>query len=73
MPPVMPLGIVKAVAALGEWWAGITGKPPLVPKGQLHFLQWQALPQNDRARKMLGWSPTPLREGLQQTIPLLLG
>jgi len=73
VPPVMPLGITKAVSGIGEWWAGITGKPPLIPKGQLHFLQWQAFPQNDRARKELGWSPTPLRQGLQQTIAYFLG
>jgi dihydroflavonol-4-reductase len=72
VPPVMPMGIVKAVAAIGEWWAGITGKPPLIPKGQLHFMQWQAFPKNNKARQVLGWSPTPLRSGLQQTIAYLL-
>ena len=72
VPPVMPLGIVKAVAGIGEWWAGITGKPPLIPKGQLHFIQWQAFPINNKARQTLGWSPTPLRSGLQQTIAYLL-
>lgn len=72
VPPVMPMGIVKAVAAIGEWWAGITGTPPLIPKGQLHFMQWQAFPINTKARKVLGWSPTPLRAGLQQTITYLM-
>jgi len=72
VPPVMPMGIVKAVAAIGEWWAGITGTPPLIPKGQLHFMQWQAFPINTKARQALGWSPTPLRSGLQQTIAYLL-
>lgn len=72
VPPVMPMGIVKVVAAIGEWWAGITGKPPLIPKGQLHFLQWQAFPLSNRARQTLGWSPVPLRTGLQQTIAYLL-
>ena len=71
VPPVMPLGIVKAVAGIGEWWAGITGKSPLIPKGQLHFMQWQAFPINNKARQTLGWSPTPLRSGLQQTIAYL--
>ena len=72
VPPVMPLGIVKAVAGIGEWWAGITGKSPLIPKGQLHFMQWQAFPINNKARQTLGWSPTPVRSGLQQTIAYLL-
>jgi len=69
----MLMAVVKAVAAMGEWWAGITGHPPLIPKGQLHFLQWGARPQNNRARKELGWIPTALRAGLQQTIAFLLG
>lgn len=72
VPPVMPMGVVKAVAAIGEWWAGITGKPPLIPKGQLHFMQWQAFPINSKARQTLGWRPTSLRSGLQQTIAYLL-
>lgn len=73
LPPVMPLGVAKGVARIGEGLARITGKPPLIPRGQLHFLQWQAFPQNDRARRVLTWTPTPLREGLRQTIAYLIG
>ena len=73
MPPVMPLGVATATARIGEWLASITGKPPLIPMGQLHFLRWQAFPQNDRARNELAWSPTPLREGLRQTISYFIG
>jgi dihydroflavonol-4-reductase len=72
VPPVMPVGVVKAVAAIGEWWAAITGKPPLIPKGQLHFMLWGAVPRSDRAHQMLGWRPTPLRAALQQTVAYLL-
>ena len=72
-PPVMPLAVVKTVAAMGEWWAGITGRPPLIPKGQLHFMLWGARPQNTRACRELGWMPTPLDAGLKQTITYLLG
>ena len=73
MPPVMPLPVAKMLAGLGEWLAGIINKPPLIPKGQLFFLQLQARPQSKKARQQLNWSPTPLREGLSKTISLLIG
>jgi len=67
-PPVMPLWLGAMVAQVGEAVAGITGRPPLIPKGQLHFLQWQARPDSGRAQEQLGWRPTPLREGLAATV-----
>jgi nucleoside-diphosphate-sugar epimerase len=73
VPPVMPLPIVKMISGLGEWWAGIVNKPPLIPKGQLHFMQWKARPKNEKARQELNWSATPLREGLSKTISFLIG
>lgn len=67
-PAVMPLWVGKAVAALGESFSRLTGRPPLVPKGQLHFLQWGAIPRAERAKSELGWVPTPLPEGLARTL-----
>ncbi|TDI97690.1 MAG: NAD-dependent epimerase/dehydratase family protein [Caldithrix sp.] len=72
VPPVMPLPIVKMISTLGEWVAGIINKPPLIPKGQLHFMQWKARPQSKKAQQELNWSPTPLREGLSKTISFLI-
>jgi nucleoside-diphosphate-sugar epimerase len=37
----------------------------------LYFLQWQAIPRSEKAQRELGWKPTPLREGLRQTIAFL--
>jgi dihydroflavonol-4-reductase len=68
VPPVMPLWIGKLVAAAGESISRRTGRPPLIPKGQLHFLQWEARPQADRAKRELGWTPTPFTEGLARTL-----
>jgi len=73
VPPVMPLPVVKLISSLGEWWAGMVNKPPLIPKGQLHFMQWKARPKNMKARQELNWSPTPLRKGLSDTISFLTG
>jgi dihydroflavonol-4-reductase len=70
-PPVLPLPAAQAMAALSEWLARFTGKPPLIAAGQLHFMQWQAYPVSDKAQRELGWKPTPLREGLRQTIAYL--
>ena len=71
LPSVMPLSIVKIISSLGELWAKIVNKPPLIPKGQLHFMQWNARPVNTKAQKELNWSPTPLRKGLSETISFL--
>lgn len=73
VPPVMPLPVVKMISSLGEWWAGMVNKPPLIPKGQLHFMQWKAVPDSTKAQQELNWSPTPLRKGLSNTISFLIG
>lgn len=70
-PPVMPLWMGKLVASVGEGVSGITGKPPLIPKGQLHFLQWQARPSGARAKAQLGWQPRGFDAGLRETIAFL--
>ncbi len=72
VPPVLPLSIARAISSAGELWAGISNKAPLIPKGQLHFMQWQANPQSGKAQRELGWTLTPLREGLAETIIFLI-
>ena len=71
VPPVMPVWLARTVAAAGEAVSGITQRPPLLPKGQLHFLLAELRPVSRRAREELGWSPTPLREGLRRTLAYL--
>lgn len=73
VPPMMPLPIAHFVATMGSMISAITKTPPLIPKGQLHFLQWGAEPRNDRARRELGWSPVPFEEGMKKTVELLAG
>jgi dihydroflavonol-4-reductase len=70
-PPTIPLPVARAMAEIGEWVAHFTGRPPLIPKGGLYFLQWQARPQSEKAQRELGWKPTRLREGIRQTIAYL--
>lgn len=64
VPPVLPLALARWVSAATEALARLTNKPPLVPAGQLHFLQWGAIPDASRARKRLGLELTPLEQGL---------
>ena len=68
VPPVMPVPLAKALAAGGEAVARAIRKPPLLPKGQLHFFLWDARPQSGKAQRELGWVPTPLEEGLRAVV-----
>jgi dihydroflavonol-4-reductase len=68
VPPTMPAPVAKALAAVGEPVARLTGKPPLLPKGQLHFLLWNAAPDSSKAQRELGWQPTPIEEGVRATL-----
>jgi dihydroflavonol-4-reductase len=71
VPPVMPVGVAKIVAAAGEFISGFTGKPPLLPKGQLEFLQYGAAPSGGKAKRELGWTPRSFEQGLGETIEFL--
>ncbi len=71
VPPVMPYFLGKAISVGGELAAKLIHRPPLIPAGQLHFLQWQAKPSSARARRELGWKPVGLEEGFRKTIAFL--
>ena len=68
VPPVLPVPVAKAVAALGDALARRTGVKPLVSRGQLHFLLWNAAPDSSKAQDELGWEPTPLEDGLAEAL-----
>jgi nucleoside-diphosphate-sugar epimerase len=68
VPPTLPVPVAKAMAAVGAPIARVTGKPPLMPKGQLLFFLWNAAPDSSKAQRELGWKPTPLDEGMRQTL-----
>jgi dihydroflavonol-4-reductase len=71
LPPVLPVPVVRVISTLGEWLSRFTQRPPLLPHGGLEFLLWRGHACSDKARRELGWSPTPFREGLQKTIEFL--
>lgn len=68
VPPTLPLPVAKAMAAVGEPIARLTGKPPLIPKGQLLFFLWNAAPDSSKAQRQLGWQPTPIEDGVRATL-----
>ena len=53
-PAVMPIPVVKAVSAIGETLAKFTKKPPLIPKGQMEFLQWGCDSKQHKSSKRTG-------------------
>jgi dihydroflavonol-4-reductase len=68
IPPRMPVPIAHAVAAIGEGISKVTRRPPLAPRGQLHYFLWQARPDSSKAQRELGWETTPLEEGIRETL-----
>lgn len=68
VPWVMPLPIARAVSAAGERVAQVTGRPPMIPRSVLRFLERGSRPLGERARTELGWSPTPFATGVERTL-----
>jgi len=68
VPPVLPVPVARAVAALGDFLAARAGIPPLISRGQLEFLLWNAAPDSTRAQEELGWEPTPLEDGIRESL-----
>ena len=70
-PRVLPNWIASLIANVGAAISAITRKPPMLPKGQLSFLQVDSYPTAKRAETELGIAFTPLAEGLAKTIAYL--
>jgi nucleoside-diphosphate-sugar epimerase len=68
VPPVLPMPVARAVMTVGERVARMTGKPPLIARSVLLFLERGARPSGARARAELGWSPTPFTTGVERTL-----
>jgi dihydroflavonol-4-reductase len=68
VPPTMPLPLARGLASTGEAVSRVIRQPPLLGKGQLTFLQWQARASNEKARSALGVEFTPLAEGIVATV-----
>jgi dihydroflavonol-4-reductase len=71
IPPTMPVPVAKGIASVGAGISRVIRRPPLLPRGQLHFLLWNAKPDASRAQRELGWMPTPLADGVRRTVATL--
>jgi nucleoside-diphosphate-sugar epimerase len=67
-PFVVPLWAARLASRATEAWARRTGRAPLVPEGQLTFLQWQARPNAERARRELDLEFVALDDGLRRLL-----
>jgi dihydroflavonol-4-reductase len=72
VPRVMPSVVAHAVAAGGGLVARLVGKPPLIPSGQLWFLESHSRPDAVRAKRELGWTPIAFRDALPATLEYAL-
>jgi nucleoside-diphosphate-sugar epimerase len=68
VPPVMPVPVARAIAAVGEGVSRVIHRPPLLPRGQLTYFLWQGHPDSTKAQRELGWKTTPLDEGVRKTL-----
>jgi dihydroflavonol-4-reductase len=68
VPPVLPVPVARVLAGAGEALARRAGVPPLLSRGQLHFVLWNAAPDSSKAQDELGWEPTPLEEGVASAL-----
>jgi dihydroflavonol-4-reductase len=68
VPPTLPVALARMLAPAGESVARIIRRPPLIARGELHFLLWNATPDSSKAQHELEWRPTPFEEGLRHTL-----
>jgi nucleoside-diphosphate-sugar epimerase len=68
VPPTMPVPLAKGVAAVGAGISRVIRRPPLLPRGQLEYILWQARPDSTKAQRELGWETTSLDEGVRRTL-----
>jgi dihydroflavonol-4-reductase len=72
VPPTLPAPVARGLAVAGEAASSVIRRPPLLGRGQLYFLLWQARADSEKAKSELGFRPTPWREGLRQTVRWML-
>jgi dihydroflavonol-4-reductase len=68
VPPVMPIPVARAAAAVGEAVSRVIRRPPLLPRGQLTYFLWKGHPDSSKAQRELGWTTTPLPDGVRKTL-----
>jgi nucleoside-diphosphate-sugar epimerase len=68
VPRTLRPAMAGFLALAGETLSSMIRRPPLLPRGQLYFLRWNAAPDSSKAQAELGWEPTALDDGLRRTL-----
>lgn len=68
VPRTLPVPLASVLAAAGEGVSRVIRRPPLIGRGQLTFVLWEARADSSKAQAELDFHPTPWSEG----IPLLV-
>jgi dihydroflavonol-4-reductase len=71
VPPVAPAWLMRPLAAAMEPLARTLRFRPLVSKGQLSIVLWSVDVDTEKARRELGFVPTPLSDGVRTTVESL--
>ena len=72
VPPRMPVWLARGVAGAGEGISRVIRRPPLIGKGALTFLLWEARADSTKAREELGVEFTPWREAVRRTVEWMI-
>ncbi len=68
VPPSLPVPLARGLAGVGEAVSKLIRRPPLMARGELEFLLWQARADSSKAQAELGFQPTEWREGIRRTV-----
>ncbi len=68
VPLVLPESAALLLSRVTETIARRTGKPPLLPRGQLDFLRWEARADSSKVREELGIEPLDWEESVRRTV-----
>ncbi len=68
VPPSLPERAARGMAATGEAISNLIKRPPLMARGELEFLLWEARADSSKAQRELGFEPTDWREGIECTV-----
>ena len=68
VPRTLPVPLAKLLAVAGEGVSRVIRRPPLLARGQLEFLLWEARADSSKAQAELGFAPTPWSDGIPRTV-----
>jgi len=72
VPFTLPSPLARVLAVGGEAVSRVARRPPLIGRGQLTFLLWEARADSSKAQSELGFRPTAWREGVARTVRWML-